>query len=85
MTRTQRVVCASFSFLLAWVVFPQGTRAGEDWLPISPEDLALKDNAKQPGADAMVVYREVNVDAKEASVNNYLRIKIFTQTGGTAG
>ena len=29
----------------------------------------------------MVLYREVNVDAKEASVENYLRIKVFTQTG----
>jgi len=81
MTRTRRVVCASFVFLLAWAVFPRPESAGDDWLPIPPEDLVLKDNAKQPGADAMVLYREVNVNAKEASVDNYLRIKVFTQTG----
>jgi hypothetical protein len=66
---------------MAWAFSPLVARAGDDWLPVPPEDLALKDNAKQPGADAMVLYREVNVDAREASVSNYLRIKIFTQTG----
>ncbi|HEY6443737.1 MAG TPA: DUF3857 domain-containing protein [Candidatus Acidoferrales bacterium] len=81
MTRTRRIVFVSFVFLLAWAAFPRGGSAGGDWLPIPPEDLTLKDNAKQPGADAMVLYREVNVDAKEASVDNYLRIKVFTQTG----
>lgn len=53
----------------------------DDWLPVPPEDLAMKDNPKQPGADAMVLYREVKVDAKNASVTNYLRIKIFTAQG----
>lgn len=54
---------------------------GDEWLPLAPEDLALKDNAKQPGADAMVLFRQVDVDAKNASVNNYLRVKVFTQEG----
>jgi hypothetical protein len=53
----------------------------DDWRPVSPEDLALKDNPKQPGADAMVLYRQVDVDAKNASVNNYFQIKIFTTAG----
>jgi hypothetical protein len=55
--------------------------AADEWLPVPPEDLTMKDNPKQPGADAMVLYREVRVDAKQSSVNNYLRIKVFTQTG----
>src|SRR5262249_39168780 len=41
----------------------------------------LKDNPKQPGTDAMILYREVSEDAKNASVNNYERIKIFTDAG----
>jgi hypothetical protein len=53
----------------------------DDWRPVAPEDLALKDNPKQPGADAMVLYRQVDVDAKNASVINYLQIKIFTAAG----
>ena len=61
-------------------------RATEGWLPISPEDLALKDNPKQPGADAMILYRESVIDARKAitdgdTVEEYYRIKIFTQEG----
>jgi hypothetical protein len=59
---------------------PRASRA-DDWLPIDPADLAMKDNPKQPGGDAMILYREVNEDAKIASVNNYTRIKIFTDAG----
>ena len=59
---------------------PHPARA-DDWLPIDPADLAMKDNPKQPGADAMILYREVNEDAKNATVNNYVRIKIFTEAG----
>ncbi len=66
--------------MLAFVAAPRSSRA-DDWLPIAPEDLAMKDNPKQPGLDAMILYREVNEDAKLASVNNYFRIKIFTQAG----
>lgn len=59
---------------------------GDDWLPINPEDLALKDNPKQPGADAMILYRSSHIDAKRADIDGdfteeYMRIKIFTQEG----
>lgn len=56
-------------------------RAGDDWLPVPPEDLAMKDNPKQPGADAMILYREVSVDETAATVSSYSRIKIFTSAG----
>ena len=55
--------------------------AKDDWLPIPPEDLALKDNPKSPGAYAMILYRESSVDAKESRDDEYLRVKIFTQEG----
>jgi uncharacterized protein DUF3857 len=80
MNRVSRSISGVAFIVLALVVSPRLSRA-DDWLPISPEDLALKDNPKQPGVDAMVLYREVNEDAKSASVSNYLRIKIFTQSG----
>lgn len=59
---------------------------GDDWLPISPADLALKDNLAQPGAHAMILYRQSVIDAARAnidgdSVSEYIRIKIFTQEG----
>jgi hypothetical protein len=62
----------------------------DDWFPIPPEDLAMKDNPANPGADAMVLYRESAVSAKDANVGGdddqeYVRIKIFTQAGVKKG
>jgi hypothetical protein len=66
---------------LLQLAIPGRPAFADDWRPVSPDDLALKDNPKQPGADAMVLYRQVDVDAKNASVNNYFQIKIFTAAG----
>ena len=62
----------------------------DDWLPISPDDLALKDNPASPGSDAMVLYRDSAVDASNAiqggdQDEEYVRIKIFTQAGVQKG
>lgn len=51
------------------------------WLAVPPEDLSLKDNPNQVGADAMILYRDVHVDAKNSTVDNYVRIKVFTDKG----
>jgi Domain of Unknown Function with PDB structure (DUF3857) len=66
------------------------TRATVGWLPVSPADLALKDNPKQPGANAMILYREVVVNAAHVhvggdTVEEYMRIKVFTQEGTKEG
>jgi hypothetical protein len=65
-------------------------RAGDDWIPVPPEDLALKDNPANHGAHAMILYRESTMDEKHvdvdgASVREYVRIKIFTQGGTKQG
>lgn len=67
--------------LVAGLVIPHAVHGADDWLPTAPEDLSLKDNPKQLGGDAMVLYREVNVNAKDSTVNNYIRIKVFTAAG----
>lgn len=61
-------------------------RATVGWLPVPAEDLALKDNPNQPGTDAMILYRDLLDDASKASASGdtleeYVRIKIFTQAG----
>ena len=61
-------------------------QAGGDWLPVSPEDLALKDNPASPGSNAMILYRESTLNAKYADtdgdyVGEYIRVKIFNQQG----
>jgi Domain of Unknown Function with PDB structure (DUF3857) len=63
--------------------------AADDWLPISPADLSLKDNPGQPGADAMILYRNSHVDARRAAIDGdydeeYFRIKVFTERGAEA-
>jgi len=71
---------------LCCVATPRTAPAGDDWLPIPPADLALKDNPAQPGANAMILYRRSHIDAKrvdqdEDSDEEYFRIKIFTAEG----
>jgi len=41
------------------------TPATVGWLPIPPEDLAMKDNPASPGADAMILYRENGGDTRK--------------------
>jgi hypothetical protein len=81
MKRIARILGLGIVCLAAFSVAPRHSSLADDWLPVDPADLAMKDNPKQPGADAMILYREVDEDAKLASVNNYKRIKIFTTAG----
>jgi len=86
MNPTHRSVLGIAVICLLLFSVPRLLQATEGWLPVPPEDLALKDNPKQPGADAMVLYRESVIDARKAitdgeTVEEYIRIKIFTQEG----
>jgi hypothetical protein len=89
MNRTARIICSTVVFLLILSTSPRFSRAA-DWQPIAPEDLALKDNPKEPGADAMILYRELDDDASKAATSGdtleeYVRMKIFTQEGTKYG
>jgi hypothetical protein len=53
----------------------------KEWLPIAPEDLALKANPTDPGAHAMVLYSETTNDLEKNVTSHYVRIKIFDQAG----
>ncbi len=55
--------------------------AKEGWPSISREELALKDNPANPGASAMLLYREVSIDDVHRFETHYNRIKIFTDEG----
>jgi hypothetical protein len=59
---------------------PQQLRA-EEWPPVAPEDLAMKSNPKEPGAHAMILYREVEQNDLRTHVREYVRIKIFDEAG----
>ena len=48
------------------------------WPPIASEDLAMKDCPKQPGAPAVILYREESTDADEGVTTVFRRLKILT-------
>ena len=54
---------------------------GEDWLPISQEDLTMTQEPKAPGAAAVYLYRQVDGDDTNGEVNIYVRLKILTEEG----
>jgi hypothetical protein len=82
MNKNLRFTCAVLTFVIAGtMVWLRPTPAGDEWQPISREDLALKDNPPSPGAHAMILYREDVINAKAAWDDEYMRIKIFTAEG----
>jgi hypothetical protein len=87
MNRSQRFSLCLVVFTLLAVAAPlRHTLAGDDWRPIDPADLAMKDNPASPGANAMILYRDSSVNEKYAQTDGaytaeYVRKKIFTQEG----
>ena len=57
--------------------------AGDEWLPITPEELKMTSEPSAPGAPAVILYRQVdrNDSNRAATEYNYERIKILTEEG----
>jgi hypothetical protein len=72
------VLLLAASVYFAW---PALAPAADDWQPVDPADLALKDNPKAPGADAMILYAETRVNEPKFFTESYTRMKIFTKEG----
>lgn len=87
MNRSQRFILAATATATLFCTFPiRKSLAGDEWRPIAPEDLTLKDNPASPGSNAMILYRESAVNEKYAATDGsyiaeYIRKKIFTQEG----
>jgi hypothetical protein len=75
------------SLLLGILTFAVPTTAQRkgDWLPITPEEISLKEVPGAPGAHAVVLYRERLTDDVESYETNYYRIKIFSEEGKKHG
>src|SRR5260370_36859448 len=59
--------------------------AGDEWLPISPEELKMTSEPKAPGAPAIILYRQGDrddSDGRRAPEDNYIRQRKFTEEGG---
>jgi len=73
-------VCALF-FCLLILLYPPVARAGENWLPISSDELKMAVEPKAPGAAAVYLYRQVDRDDAAGRERIYARIKIFSEEG----
>jgi hypothetical protein len=59
-------------------------RAGDDWKPVTPAELALRTPSVEKDADAEIIFEEVRVDDSsptEYALKHYVRVKIFTDRG----
>jgi hypothetical protein len=85
MTRCRKVLLAHAFNLLAFGVLLSSLRlpafAGDDWQPISPEELKMTSEPKAPGAPAIYLYRQVDRDDAGGRETIYARIKILTEEG----
>src|ERR1700751_704190 len=55
---------------------------GDDWQPVSQEELKMTSVPEAPGAPAVILYRQVDRDdRKGGDKNNYIRIKILIEEG----
>ncbi len=74
------------SLLFLWFI-PLATgvalsdKPADEWPPISPEELAMKEYPASPGAPAIILYREMHTDDVKSFETHYQRIKIFSEEG----
>lgn len=73
-------------FLTVFLLIAQFAVLGQDnkWRPVSPQELSSKTPVVEPDADAEAIFWEVRVDdsaTEELALQNYVRVKIFTERG----
>jgi len=77
------LLCLSHPMMTLLAATPQQPETG--WLPIPPEELAIKESPAGPGAPALVLYREVRTDDVQSFESRYTRIKILSEEGREYG
>ena len=76
---------AVVGYLTVGAVLLSQARSESDWPPIPPEELALRDDHLNPGAHAVILYREVYADHVDHSETHHVRIKVLTEQGRAYG
>jgi hypothetical protein len=78
--------CVGIASLTALLVILWQTPAhGEDWQPVTNEDLQMTREPKAPGAAAIYLYEQVDRDDTIPEVSIYMRLKILTEEGRKYG
>lgn len=70
-----------FVVLVASAVSVLAQKNKEDWLPVAPEDLAVKEVPGNPGAAAIQLYYANFLDHVDHSEFSYVRIKVLNEKG----
>jgi hypothetical protein len=74
-----RVLCAAAVMTASAGLW---TAAGDEWQPISQEELKMTSVPEAPGAPAAILYRQVDrEDGRTPHEYSYMRIKILTEEG----
>lgn len=73
----------TFLFYVCWLAFVPSLRgqAPDSWPAVPKEDLVLQDNPANPGSAAMILERQVYTDDDKRLQTEFLRIKVFTESG----
>jgi hypothetical protein len=82
--RYRRVFLLVVVILLAAALQRLRPVSGDEWQPITPEELKMSSEPKAPGAPAIILYRQVDRDDSDVRISreyNYVREKIFTEEG----
>lgn len=82
--RTIRLIILPLTVFCLFLVAPGFVLAGDEWRPVTPEELALKASVVEKDADAEALFWEVKIDdslVDELSFKNYIRVKVFTDRG----
>ncbi len=81
----ERSLTAAASFVAlaigAFLALPALAAAQTTWPPILTDDAAMKDCPQQPGAPAVILYREEITDVESRSTSVFKRLKILTAAG----
>jgi hypothetical protein len=67
--------------VIATGLWKAGTVSGDEWQPISPEELKMASLPEAPGAPAVYLYRQVDRDDNTSREYNYVRIKVLSEEG----
>ena len=80
--RRVAVVCTFALMVVATGLWKAGTVSGDDWQPISPEELKMTSLPEAPGSPAVILYRQVDRDdGRTPHEDTYIRIKVLTEEG----